>query len=110
MILRIATGVLRRLINIVVNQTSALFLAIDMALSGIECLPLRLLSDAVLTRSNAVAKSPLSDIRPVILALDLGVERSLIHRLLRGVLQKYNRIALSKSASGPSEPSTIQFT
>jgi len=47
-ILRIPTGVLRRLINNVVNQTSTLFLAIDMALFGIECLPLRLLSDAVL--------------------------------------------------------------
>jgi len=93
-ILRIATGVLRRLINIVVNQTSALFLAIDMALSGIECLPLRLLSEAVLTRSNAVAQLPPSDTRPLILALGLGVVWSLIHRLLRGVLQKYNRIAL----------------
>ncbi len=96
MILRIPTGVPRRLISNVVNQTSALFLAIDMALSGIECLPLRLLSDAVLTRSNAVAQSPPSDTWPVILALDLGVVWSLIHRLLRGVLQKYNRIALSK--------------
>ena len=109
MILRIPTGVLRRLINIVVNQTSALFLAIDMALSGIECLPLRLLSDAVLTRSNALAQLPLSDTRPEILALDLGVVRRLFYRLLRGVLQKYNRITLSKSACRPSELSTIQF-